>query len=219
MPESKPHQVVSFDIWSTLLKSNPDYKQARAVEILNALGNPTTGMEPLDFLESVDNEIDATSDINGKQYGFAERVSIVAEKAGVNPLDYETMTKLHQGQLELVKQYPPKLIEPNLPQILEPLAFRKRLAVVSNTGFIDGHIMRGALDRLDVLNKLSIQIFSNEVGFSKPSREIFGELLAQAGVAPPEVIHIGDNPRSMGMDAVHLAKGIRIAEALEQVRY
>lgn len=225
MKESISHQVVSFDIWSTLLKSNPDYKHARAVEILNALGNPDTGMEPYDFLESVDADIDSLSDINGKQYGFSDRVALVAEKAGVAVPDQESMRILHQGQLLLVQNFPPKLIEPELPEILAPLAKQKRLAVVSNTGFIDGHIMRGALSRLRVLGNISIQIFSNEVGYSKPSPEIFGELLSQAGVGASEVIHIGDNkaadfdgPRAVGMDAVHLTNGMKITEALNQVK-
>ena len=222
---TQPHAVVSFDIWSTLLKSNPDYKQARATQIMKSLGNPSTGMEDLEFLEHVDAAIDTLSDSNGLQYGFAERIGIVATHAGVTAPSEHDVQAMKQDQLELVRVYPPKLIEPGLKDILTPLLPHKKLAVVSNTGFIDGSIMRGALDRLGVLDCFTYQVFSNEVGYSKPSPQIFDALLQQAGVSAPQVIHIGDNkaadydgPRAFGMDAVHLTGGMTLPQAITYVR-
>jgi putative hydrolase of the HAD superfamily len=100
----------------------------------------------------------------------------------------------------------------NAPSILEALEARGlRLAVICNTGRTPGNILRIILERLGMAKLLSVQTFSDELGWRKPHPEIFTRTLAALGVEPAEALHVGDSLASdiagasaIGMRAVHL---------------
>jgi putative hydrolase of the HAD superfamily len=86
-----------------------------------------------------------------------------------------------------------------------------------------GIALRRLLSSLGMAEYFRIMVFSNEVGFRKPSRRIF-RLAAQAlGVEPKDIVHIGDNLKSdvwgaknAGFRAIYLSGNVgrdRLAES------
>jgi putative hydrolase of the HAD superfamily len=71
-----------------------------------------------------------------------------------------------------------------------------RRALICDTGFTPGRVVRQLLDETGLLEHLEILCFSNEVGVPKPGNEIFAKALAELGVRPPEAIHVGDLRRT-----------------------
>jgi putative hydrolase of the HAD superfamily len=71
-----------------------------------------------------------------------------------------------------------------------------RLALVCDTGFTPGHVVRRLLDDAGLLPYLEVLCFSDEVGVPKPGNEIFAKALAEVGARPHEAIHVGDLRRT-----------------------
>jgi len=89
-----------------------------------------------------------------------------------------------------------------------------RVALVCDTGFTPGRVVRRLLDEAGLSEHLEVLCFSDEVGVPKPGNEIFAKALAELGVRPPEAIHVGDlkrtdiaGARDMGMHAARF-KGV-----------
>lgn len=71
-----------------------------------------------------------------------------------------------------------------------------RLALVCDTGFTPGRVVRRLLDDAGFLPYLEVLCFSDEVGVPKPGNDIFAKALAEMGVRPHEAIHVGDLRRT-----------------------
>ncbi len=90
------------------------------------------------------------------------------------------------------------------------LAKRYRLAIICDTGYSPGTVLRELLDRHDLLGHFEYAYFSNEHGMSKPDPRVFLHVLEELGVRPTEAAHVGDIQRTdvagaqaVGMSAVH----------------
>jgi putative hydrolase of the HAD superfamily len=77
-------------------------------------------------------------------------------------------------------------------------------ALVCDTGFTPGRVVRQLLDDEGLLEHLDVVCFSDEVGVPKPGNEIFAKALAELGVRPPEALHIGDLKRTDIAGARHI---------------
>ena len=87
-----------------------------------------------------------------------------------------------------------------------------RRALVCDTGFSPGRVVRELLVRAGLFDLLEAAVFSDELGVPKPSRRPFEEALAALGAPAERAIHVGDLRRSdvagargMGMGSVRLA--------------
>ena len=80
---------------------------------------------------------------------------------------------------------------PETLEVLAALAPRYRLAILSN---FDGRL-RTVLDQLGVLPRFEQVILSSEAGADKPDPWIFAHALSRVGVAPSEVLLVGDDPQ------------------------
>jgi putative hydrolase of the HAD superfamily len=86
-----------------------------------------------------------------------------------------------------------------------------RTALVCDTGFSGGRVVRHFLSRVGLLDLLEVQIFSNEIGVPKPDRRMFVAALEPLGVAADAAVHVGDlkrtdvqGGRSAGMGTVRI---------------
>jgi len=79
---------------------------------------------------------------------------------------------------------------PDVPGVLEELAPRLRLAVISN---FDGRL-RLILQHLGISNYFSYIFISSELGADKPDPEIFRRALKIMHLTADEVLHVGDDP-------------------------
>lgn len=79
---------------------------------------------------------------------------------------------------------------PEVDEVLEALAPRFKLAVISN---FDGRL-RMILEHLAISKHFRHVFLSSELGADKPDPLIYQRALRVSGLAPDEVLHVGDDP-------------------------
>jgi len=110
---------------------------------------------------------------------------------------------------ELLLKAPPDEV-PGAVHMVRQLAEDYRLAIISDTGYSPGRVLRAILGEHGMLEYLDHLYFSDEGGRAKPDTLVFKDVLEQLGVAPAEAVHVGDIARTdivgahaAGMWAVH----------------
>ncbi|SDS03738.1 putative hydrolase of the HAD superfamily [Paraoerskovia marina] len=197
LPGTDDVRAVSFDIWLTLVRSNPDFKRARAAAFHEVLG--LTG--PVDdfaaTLREADRRTDRECERTGVDLDVRHRVGAALVAAGRSDVvDAPTVRRLLEAQDALVEAHPPRAMHPGLAEGLAALSARVPLAVTSNTGMIPGVTMRRVLARLGLLDPFVVTTFSDEVGRAKPDPAIFRATVDALGVPASTVLHVGDNPEA-----------------------
>jgi putative hydrolase of the HAD superfamily len=71
-----------------------------------------------------------------------------------------------------------------------------RQALICDTGFTPGRVVRQLLDRVGLLEFLPVTIFSDEVGAPKPDARTFAAALQGLAASPDGAVHVGDLRRS-----------------------
>lgn len=192
-------RCLSFDIWDTLLRGNKEFTYPRLSLIFELLGHPGMDAELLRIAYRASGRyFDSLSENTGLDYGFRERLQMMCAKLGIEAsLPGDPALRAIQsrvGRLRLDPRYMPRLSEPDLIETLTALkAAGYRLGLLSNTGMDDVHVMRPVLERLSIWQLCELAIFSSEDGRAKPNPELFRHAVELFGVAPFEVLHIGDN--------------------------
>lgn len=182
---------VSFDIWSTLVKHNPGYKLARDEYIADVLSAPIADVRA--SVREVDALADERTEETGEQLGAADRLELIAERHGVL-LPQKSLIAMANDIHDIFLEYPPVPNEPGIVNTLAGLAERKPIVLSSNTGFLDGHIMRRALHSIGILQSAQGEVFSNEQGVAKPDARIFHAAAKLLALSNEDVVHVGDNP-------------------------
>ena len=85
----------------------------------------------------------------------------------------------------------PKLLD-GVPEAIEQLASRYQLALICNTGYTGGRVLRQVLAQHGVIGYFQTLTFSNEFGWLKPDPRIFRHALDILGVEPAHALHVGD---------------------------
>lgn len=187
-------RLVSFDVWGTLLLSNPAYQQRQRELLRDALGFPGEPAELRPFTSAVYTELDRETERSGAQFGMLDRVARLANRVELPVPSDSTLTTLRSALTEAQLAHPPFLTEMTLPALFETLRQTGlQLAVISNTNMTDGSIVHRALTYHGLARHLSFELYSNELGYAKPDPRIFRELVARSGVSPSDIVHVGDN--------------------------
>ena len=71
-----------------------------------------------------------------------------------------------------------------------------RRALICDTGFTPGRVVRQLLERVGLLEFLETTAFSDEIGVPKPNPKMFLTVLSTLDVAPVAAVHVGDLRRS-----------------------
>jgi putative hydrolase of the HAD superfamily len=86
-----------------------------------------------------------------------------------------------------------------------------RRALICDTGFTPGHLVRRLLDRAGLLELLEVQIFSDEAGVPKPHPRVFEAALRGLLARPEDAVHVGDmrrtdiaGARGVGMGSIRM---------------
>lgn len=210
-PVSVTPPAVTFDLWNTLLVSQPGGVHVRRDSWESVINN--RGLEiPSDLLQSVLEMLPVRFDAEwkaGRQYGaaeamddafaaFGDRVSSADRRALVEAFDrasYELIVEVVDGAIE----------------VLADLVGRGvALGLVSDTSLSAGRHLRSYLKAFGLYDCLGSLAFSDEVGVYKPEPEIFRAALGGLGIDDPVgVIHVGDlrrtdvaGARALGMTTV-----------------
>lgn len=79
---------------------------------------------------------------------------------------------------------------------VKKLASTFSLALISDTAWTPGRVMRGVLESYGAFDSFRATIFSGEVGVTKPHPKMFQLALEKLGVKPDECMHVGDLHRT-----------------------
>lgn len=189
---------ISFDLWQTLIRSNPEFRQKRAEMIVDKFQPKNkNAQEVMQFIVDEDKIFDHINETQNTKVPAIEMFSAILEKLEVlsqNSIekDAEILKNLSD---ELFLKYPPMLLNENISSILRLLNDEGyTINLGSNTGFIEGDTLKILFENLDIAQYFSFYIFSDEVKISKPANGFFQHILEKTLLQKSEILHIGDNP-------------------------
>lgn len=197
---------ISFDLWLTLIKSHPEFKLQRAKMIADTFG--IRHIEPSDidrFVRSIDKTFDRYNMISGKKLSantmYCRLLQRIVPDKNITEQDAVTVREKAD---RLFNEYCPQFMNENIPDILFQLKKEGyTINLSSNTGFIEGHVLRNTLKQLGILHYFDFLVFSDEIDASKPSSRFFEKVDELTTVSPAEVLHIGDNPKADYQGAIN----------------
>jgi FMN phosphatase YigB (HAD superfamily) len=144
----------------------------------------------LDAERSVHEELGAPRYAEGRELPTEERFAAVLEALGLrDPSLPALLTSIHMGVLHALVTVPP-----HHEGLLAALHRRVRLGLCSN--FTHSDTARRVLEEAGFAGHLDVLAISDVVGWRKPRVEIFEAVVGELGVAPDEVLHVGDNLRA-----------------------
>lgn len=216
-------KVVSFDLWQTLIRGSRTGKN-RATFLHEITKTDLNIEEFTKLLKLTDDEVDKESELTGVSYGPEYRLDKFYDKLGLKHMTSAQKRQFYKNRTESLFKNPPILIDPETLDILDELTKLYELAIISNTGFINGLEMRVVLEKIGILKYFTYKLFSDELGICKPHADIFNLLSKQAGIKHKHIAHVGDNlvadvkgAQNVGMIAIHRPKDTSLRTVLNQL--
>jgi putative hydrolase of the HAD superfamily len=206
-------RAVTFDFWSTLFADTRgrEREALRATvlgDALRAAGVEASGPALAESLRASWDHFDRVWLREHRTPGCAELVDAILGSLRVQ-LPPQLAGALVDRFERLILEIPPEPM-PGAVYTMPRLAEGYRLAIICDTGYSPGAVLRELLDHHDLLGYFEYTYFSNEHGMSKPDTRVFLHVLEELGVRPSEAAHVGDIQRTdvagaqaAGMTAVH----------------
>ncbi len=213
-------KAITFDLWDTLVIDDSD-EAKRAEQGLRSKFDERRHLlwEALNLAEPIDLEAvrlaynvgDAAFNKVWKEqhitWPIAKRLRLILNELG-RELPGETFNAVVRAHEEMEVDIPPDAMPDAVP-VLERLARRYKLCIVSDAIVSPGGCLRRLLENHGLAKFFSGFAFSDEVGHSKPHRSMFESAAGQLGVEIGEMLHIGDRdhndvkgPQQLGMKAI-----------------
>ena len=185
---------MTFDCWSTLLyeAGSRDGGEARSRLVMEFTGRDAGAIRDAfrDAWRRHQIEWHRRRVFDGRDM---TRAALDALGVELPQLRFEELVTLLENEIE---RHDIRAI-PGAREALEHLAANGvRRALICDTGFTPGHVVRRLLDRTGLLPLLEATVFSEEVGAPKPDARAFGAALGALGVPAEGAVHIGDLRRS-----------------------
>ena len=211
---------ITFDLWDTVFVDDSDeVKRAagglacKAVERRNLVERFLARGEPV-AREIIDVAYD-TTDAAFREVWYGQNITwTVRERLGVllkglgRELGAGEMDEL-VGLHEDMELGPVPDIAAGVAEVLEELHGRYRLGVISDAIFSPGRALRKLLEHYGLLKYFDSFVFSDEIGFAKPTPLVFEAAAGELGVELTQIVHIGDReekdiagPHAVGAKAI-----------------
>jgi putative hydrolase of the HAD superfamily len=198
----------SFDLWFTLLKSNPEFKKQRALYFFKHYNPLQKTIEQVELVfRQVDIMCNSINEKTGDNIDAEEMyLMVIATLNNYSLANTEVDLKsLYQTMEQLLFNYMPQVYCPNTLPTLDNLKQKTQATfnILSNTAFVKGGTLRQVLNHVGLAPYFNFQLYSCELGFSKPNPKIFNFMLQEAALLQPnklllpqQCLHIGDNVKA-----------------------
>ncbi len=212
--------AVTFDLWDTLVIDDSDEPKRRA------RGLKTKKQQRRHLLwRALDAQAPTDADAVGLAYDVGDaafnnvwhdqhvtwdigtRLEIILKGLG-RTLPADSFAEVVRAHAEMEVEISPDLIA-GAAECLEELSRRYKLCIVSDAVVSPGSCLRQLLAKHQIKQYFQGFAFSDEVGHSKPHRDMFDSASNQLGVCVERMVHIGDRehndvrgPHLLGMKAV-----------------
>lgn len=228
--EYKQYSHLSFDLWLTLIQSNPVYKQKRNRLMIEHFGitlDPSVVDESYNKFDKLFNNI---NEITGGNLDAKELwlIFLAEMNVEVELLNLDSLQAFNEKTEKLFFEFHPTLIDERTPQLFERLVNEGHtISLLCNTAFTESPFLKRLLIQLGIDQYFSFKLFSDEMGYSKPNIKVFEKLFEEAQKLKPltkkDILHVGDNPRAdlwgannFGFDARLLLPGETIVTVFEK---
>lgn len=213
-------KAVSFDLWDTVFIDESDEPkraekglgtkvEARQALLLDVFGRHKA-LDPTQVIAAYKEDEEAFRKIWHDEYktlAVKSRIQSISRRLGLSPPEADIL-EVSKGWEEMEYQIPPDLA-PGVGEVLDTLAGKYTLAVISDAIVSPGRVLRMILDHYGLLGYFKVFTFSDEIGASKPDPLVFNDTVKQLGINAGEVVHIGDRghndiqgPHKVGMKAI-----------------
>ncbi len=195
----------SFDLWLTLIKSNPDFKKERSIYFYSKY-NPLK--KSLDEIIAIFREIDllcnAINEKTGKNISSEEMYLMAIHRTTEK---YESLADVNLAELSadmeaMFFNFPPVPYSSSTLPTLEKIKKKNdvTLNILSNTAFVKGATLTILMDHLSLSQYFDFQLYSDIEGISKPNHAFYNimvenvcKIRGNKDIAYNEIMHIGDN--------------------------
>lgn len=205
--------VVTIDFWNTLFDATggePRNAQRRStlIEAIRAAGHECGDERFDEVYRGIWKYFDEHWLERQRTPGSREMIDEMLRRLEY-VLDDDAIEQVAEVFSRGVLEHPPQLL-PGAADALRELHERGiGLAVISDTAFSPGAVLRELMEQRGIARYFGAFIFSNETGVAKPHPDAFRLALEPFGVTPQAAIHIGDiertdirGARSAGMRAI-----------------
>jgi putative hydrolase of the HAD superfamily len=207
-----PVRAVTFDYWDTLYANTQDpariaIRRTAVQQMLAAVGHHISEQDVAALYSAAGKEADRWWREEHRGYTTQERVRWMLQRLEVQrPEDCQYVARAVREIDDALLTYPPPLLL-GAGDALARLSSAFKLGVVSDTGFASGKAQDRVLERDQLLGMFAVTVYSMDVGHAKPRPEPFDAAVNALGVAPGDVVHVGDDERTDIRGA--LAAGLR----------
>lgn len=203
----KQYKHYSFDLWLTLIKSNPEFKRKRAEYFHSHFNRVNKTIEEIEIIiREIDIMCNWTNETIGGNIDAFEMYSMILHKLDydLKPLSHRDIQSIYHTIETIFYNYPPVLYDNDTEDILNKLRQRgSTISILSNTGYIKGSTLRKLLFDMNISQLTSFYIYSDEVKCSKPDIKIFNWLTHFVNefrkfdpILITDIVHVGDNPHA-----------------------
>lgn len=188
--------AVTFDCWGTLIFDKPEADGRTSynvrVEHLARIGGLERQAADELLKEAWAHHHTAWHELRG--YGAPGMAAHCLEALGIR--DERRLSELTDAFEEASIEFGVEVV-PGAPEAIEEIRGRGlRTALVCDTGFTPGRVVRHLLGEHGITPLLNVLVFSDEVGVPKPHRRMFRTALDGIGIDPAAAAHVGDLRRT-----------------------
>ncbi len=205
-------KAITIDFWNTLLDSSKGrernaYRLSVLKSELTALGVEFTEEQYTGALKSSWEYFNNIWKNEQRTPLTIETVMYFWKKMNI-PENKSTIDRVVDAFSNCNLIYQPALI-PGVRDALDKLSGDFRLAIISDTGFSPGSILRQLMEEKNILKYFTAFSFSDETGVAKPHPKAYTTALGYLEAEPADAIHIGDiedtdiqGAKAVGMKAI-----------------
>jgi len=150
----------------------------------------------MEIVQNTDKVSDRLNEITGQKVATELMYRRILVGLGYNPktINDDLIQPIQSEVNKMFLNYPPLFLNDFIEPMLQELVNRGySINISSNTGYIEGKIIRETLRNLNVLGHFKFLVFSDEINLSKPSTGFFEKVQEQSGFEKEEILHVGDN--------------------------
>jgi HAD superfamily hydrolase (TIGR01549 family) len=192
-------KALTLDFWDTIFKmeSEMNPQKLRLDKMTSMLKNCKIDLDD-EGLTSLYTEVWKKFDKEWRENYYTmttyQIVGYILQKMNISVPD-EIFDNLVIDFQEAILRCPPALME-NAKTEIGKLSEKYKLAIISDTGFTPGRVLREILRINGILRYFDVLVFSDEFGKSKPHTDTFLHVSRKLGIKPEEMVHVGDNERT-----------------------